>query len=174
MKIHPDKSAWFSVWMMFLILLILDAVFLYEGASVLFVSLFSIPLFLLLLFQIFSVCKTMEFSSAGCIISLPGLKRQYTWDDIVVVRLENCENTRGATNLTYEEGVLFATRPVRRPKYMKLADFCLFRHPFSSFFVTFPSVRMGNLPKYRPSPYPAEKASFLAQLRDWGVTVENS
>lgn len=173
MVIRPRLNNYLAIGIGFLALLVMDVILFLGQAMVLAIIFTGIYLCAFILY-IHTNCRTLEFLPDGCLIHILFSKKFYTWDEIVVKRLECCENTIGFTHLTYEEGILFAIRSIRRPAQMKLADFCLFLHPFCSFFVTFPSTKIGNTPRYYPAPYSIDKNQIMQKFCQWGVHIENA
>jgi hypothetical protein len=135
------------------------------------------PLIIHLTVLILYGLQKYEYSEKGCTIHLLWRKRFYSWDQISSRYLDDFTGTYFRFHqYEFNEGIFFSIHPYKRPKWLAIEPYCVFSHPFTNFYVLFPTRRMLEFEKERKdlellTPNLADREKFLSLLDSWGVTL---
>jgi len=141
--------------------------------------LFAPPLILIsiLLFIAISYERTVEMSDEGCTVRFLRYEKFYRWDELQVKRLANYDEChwgkRSAGLIQYDEGAEFSPKPVKRRRSQPPQFYCQW-HPLTYIYVNFRNKAAGEASKFSEHVCETDKESFLAQMAEWGVVLEEA
>lgn len=118
-------------------------------------------------------CRTLHFSENGCTVSCLGLRKFTPWDKLVIRQVEKFRDTCSFDSKTIHKkpdaGVVFSTNKRMRPKWMAIDTFCMYRNPFTTFYVAFNEE---NARHGLDTSHVVNREVFLTTLAFFGVALE--
>lgn len=119
-----------------------------------------------------SVDRKLTMDEFGCEVDFYGFKRHYRWEEFKVKQLIDQRNAIGHKN-PYDKGVTFCTHKIRKPKWIKIGEYCSIMHPWSVVYVEFIPEKMS---RWDPGEYQHSMATdekeFLARMKEWNIELE--
>jgi hypothetical protein len=149
-------------------------------SSKLFALIYSVaftPAMIYVVLMILYGLQKYEYSEKGCTIHLLWRKKFYSWDQISSRYLDDFTGTHFRFHEhEFNEGIFFSIYPYKRKKWLGIEAYCVFSHPFTHFYVLFPTKRMLEFEKERKdlellTPNLVDREKFLSLLAQWGVTL---
>lgn len=111
-------------------------------------------------------CRTIIFNEDGCNIVRGKKNVKYTWEDIMIRRVEKY----GFSLMkTWDEAVFFSTGKLKKPIKMQPDLFNIFTNEFKYFFVY---LVPENVNKTLPNNHVCPKNEFIQKTLKWGVNIE--
>ncbi|MBQ4563441.1 MAG: hypothetical protein IJA58_03045 [Lachnospiraceae bacterium] len=131
------------------------------------VLVFGLPLLLMIRYWV-ATGRTIKLDRYGCEVTFLGYRKKYLWEEMKYRKYENAESYRFYKTL-FLESVFFSRKNIRKPIWMSPEWYCIWRHPFSTFFVYFrPKAKVRRLPVFI---YCVEEDEFRQHLAEWGVEI---
>lgn len=112
--------------------------------------------------------RRITMDKNGYTVSFLWWNKTYRWEEIAVKRIVNLENCYEYRSPSYRAGAYFSQKPLRGPKRIKLATYCMLFHPFSFVFVYFKPQKEMAVKGY-PMLYVVDETQFRERMREWHV-----
>lgn len=110
-------------------------------------------------------CRSILMEKEGCTIRLFGIKRKYTWEEVVVKRLEyGYRNLNGSIP---KGGVFFSIKPVEKDIEKDPRKFGLYKNPFNYFHVY---LKTGKVYSFH-NKMCVDREMFFKKISQWGVQL---
>ena len=117
-------------------------------------------------------CSTLHFSELGCTVSCLGLRKFTPWDKLVICQEEKLRDFCSFDSKTIRKkpnaGAVFSSNKKMRPKWMAIEAFCMYRNPFTTFYVAFNEE---NAKHGLDAPHVVDREAFLATLASFGIQL---
>lgn len=173
MVVKPNKQDSINVMILLLCTIAFDIGILIQGGteSLVFLCCCTAIMLTIVFRYAAAVLKIVEYSKTGCTVSFFLYSKTYPWEQLCVKRFEDYSCTYSYKR-QFDEGVFFSVKPLRRPKHLGPCEVCMIKHPFTSFFVTFPSIGNPQGDLFYPAPYRVDKESFLNLMVQYRVVLD--
>jgi hypothetical protein len=118
-----------------------------------------------------SACRVLTMDAEGCKIQFLWFERTYKWKDLKTKRVEDYTTSIGYRQ-PYTAGAIFYKRVSRKPRWLKPAEYSMYVHPFSFFFVYFDShIQFGKWDLRCPDLYVVDEVEFRENMKKWNVEI---
>ena len=112
--------------------------------------------------------RTIMMHEKGCSINFLWYKKDYTWQQFKVIRVQSCDTKLPHHKWSYKKGVIFSIKNVSGICKNPLKYNIYFR-PFSYFVVFFSEQKMKDI----PCVYEIEEQLFRENMKKWNVKFED-
>lgn len=112
MTIRPNKENYAYIVILFICISLFDTVLFIENDNQISIFIICItPILLWITFRFaITVGKTLIFCNEGCIVSMLGYRKLYTWDKLETKRLEDYKNTMSFKRQFFEGAFFLSVR----------------------------------------------------------------
>lgn len=140
--------------------------------SIVFPAVFALVLTILTVRYWISVGRTLILDAEGCTVQFLGIRRTYKWADLKTKRIEDYSHSLGHRQ-PYTAGAIFYKKRASKPSWLMPAEYSMFVHPFSFFFVYFdPRIQYKKWDYRCPNIYVVEESVFRKTMADWKVELQ--
>lgn len=118
-----------------------------------------------------SAGRVLIMDAEGCTVQFLWYCRTYKWTELETKRIEDYTNSIGYRQ-PYTAGVIFYKNTTRKPSWLMPAEYSMYAHPFSFFFVYFdPHIHFNKWDVRCPNLYVVDEAEFRANMANWNVEL---
>ena len=175
MRISSGKDAKLIVFVMIICLLLASHIMYFGGGFPLwYVTLIIAPLFIFLVIPYsMMICREIVMDAEGCTIYFLCVRHQYAWEKLVTKQVEDYGD-RVTYKSPYDRAVIFSTKVLKKPAWMKPMEYMLvpFHPPF--FFVHFfPGDKMLYSDRLNGWPLISciDESLFMSKMKEWNIDI---